>query len=809
MSHSKNHSAISCCIVVVLAIFAFSTLDLRAIDIGPMTWTPRADWVNVKSCKAITGGPDAVGDGVADDTAALQAVCTWLQNRSGRATIYFPPGTYKITDTLKFHDVNSTSILGCGSKTIISWAGANGGAMFLPSATHHMLYMGLTWEGNNLASCAYEHASQATYETVIHHENESFRNFTAKATYSYLDSKGNAITTPVPPTAAILTGFPTTSGGGLTGETMVYNCKFSNCTMGIVQAWAVGNNFMWHVDSCEFDGCDYSINFFNSGCNDVDSCHFEKSKVADVMGGHSMHVRHCTSQGSHYFYSSLADCPLSADILEDCLVDGWTDPTGAVHFGIPGPNVVFDCVFTHPPANAQPPINLTQLTNLVPQLLMSGNYQHGLTEDALVNKVKSNVVFIPAGKRGGSLTSASQVFLKSSYPAESSHVIDVSKPPYSADGTFKNDAAPAIQDAIAAAKKADNGTIVYIPNGIYKIGSSLDGSGGKYSIQGEGFGTQLCWIGPKDGAIISVNNPQKAMIKLLRFSVMGGQNIASVHVTATRPGSLTIDEITTSGFNTGNPGASGDANDEPGLVFGSLPTGMKVYLPHVDSPITAKNSGAAQIFSKYLAIGEIHVSGTAPDTGYLGACVLEGGQQQGTGWNVVVDDNQSLSIGDFYSEQSGNNLSVKRGAGTGEGHVSFQGFLSASGNNNGSGQSTTTLQVANYQGRVFYGSSMFGNFNGSLPVQITQTGTNPVDLTLVANTYTHGNPNIQTEAGATVTRSIEVLDAPYPGVAVPDVPNPLTLDAKKKIADGLDDMRQLEAVDLAVEFGITSQRSLR
>src|ERR1700733_2612908 len=139
MSHSKNHSAIPCCIVVVLAIFAFSTLDLRAIDIGPMTWTPRADWVNVKSCKAITGGPDAVGDGVADDTGALQAVCTWLQKNSGRATVYFPPGTYKISDTLRFHDVNSTSILGCGSKTVISWAGANGGAMFLPSATHHMI----------------------------------------------------------------------------------------------------------------------------------------------------------------------------------------------------------------------------------------------------------------------------------------------------------------------------------------------------------------------------------------------------------------------------------------------------------------------------------------------------------------------------------------------------------------------------------------------------------------------------------------------------------------------------------------------
>jgi hypothetical protein len=785
---------------------ACSLVDSWAIDIGPMTWTPRADWINVKSCKAVTGGPDAVGDGVADDTAALQAVCTWLQNRSERATIYFPPGTYKITDTLKFHDVNSTSILGCGSKTIISWAGANGGAMFLPSATHHMIYMGLTWEGNNLASCAYEHASQATYETVIHHENESFRNFTAKATYSFLDSKGNTVTQPTPPTAAIVTGFPTTSGGGLTGETMVYNCKFSNCTMGIVQAWDVGNNFMWHVDSCEFDGCDFGINFFMSGCNDVDSCHFEGSKIADVMGGHSMHVRHCTSHGSHYFYSSFANCPLSADILEDCLVDSWTDPTGAVQLGIPGPNVVFDCVFTHPPANAQPPIHLTPLTNLPPQLLIANNDEPGLAADALVNKIASNVVSIPHGKRGGSLTSARQTFLQTNYPAESSHVIDVSKPPYSADGTFSKDAAPAIQAAIAAAQAAHDDSIVYIPNGIYKIGSSLNVTGGGYSIAGEGFGTQLCWIGAKDGAIISVTDPRKMTIKLLRFSVPGGQNVASIHETATKPNSIVIDEVTSSGFNPGNPGASGDANDEPGLVFDHLPAGSKVYLPHVDTPITAKDSGAAHIFSKYLAIGEIHVSGTAPDTGYLGACVLEGGQQQGDGWNVVVDDNQCLTIGDFYSEQSGNNLSVKRGAGTGSGHVSFQGFLTASGNNNGSGKSTTSIGVTNYQGRVFYGSSMFGNFNGSLPVQITQTGTNPVDLTLVANTYSHGNPNIQTEAGATVTRSLEVLDAPYPGVAVPDAPNPLTLDAKKKIAEGLDDMRQLEAVDLAVQHGIVTER---
>ncbi len=90
---------------------ACSLVDSWAIDIGPMTWTPRADWINVKSCQAVTGGANAIGDGAADDTVALQGVLTWVQNHGGRATIYFPPGTYKITGTLKVHDVSGVSVL--------------------------------------------------------------------------------------------------------------------------------------------------------------------------------------------------------------------------------------------------------------------------------------------------------------------------------------------------------------------------------------------------------------------------------------------------------------------------------------------------------------------------------------------------------------------------------------------------------------------------------------------------------------------------------------------------------------------------
>ena len=785
-----------------ICFFACLLVNAAAIDIGPMVWTPRADWINVKSSAATTGGPNAGGDGLADDTAALQAVLTFVQNHLAGQTIYFPPGTYKITSTLKVHDINGITLLGCGSKSALSYAGPKGGAMFLPSATHHMVYFGLTWEGNNLASAAYEHASQATYETNIRHENESFRDITAPANYSFLDPKGNTVTSPQPPTAAILTGFPTTSGGGLTGETMVYNCSFKNCTIGIVQAWDVGNNFMWHVDGCQFEDCDYGIRFYRSGCNDVDNSHFEHSKICDVMGGHSMHVRHCTSHGSGYFYGSYVNCPLSADLLEDCWVDGWTNPVGAVQFWIPGPNVIFDCHFTHPPSNAQPPINLKPLTSLAPQLMMSGNRMGALTDAALVNKIASNVIIIPPGKRGSVLTSASKTFLRTKYPADSKHIIDVSKPPYSLTQATK-DCAPALQAAIDAARKANNGAIVHIPPGIWFLSETLNVAGGNYTIEGAGFGTMLGFTGSATGtAVFAVQDPRKIMIRQMRIAVPTGKNVASIRETATGPCSAVYDEITSNGLSMGNPGASGDANHEPGILLDHLPRGAKVYFPHVDTPITAKASGPAQIFARYLCIGMINVSGVSPQTGFLGTQVLEGGQQQGSGHNIVVDDNCNLTVGDYYSEQSGNDVVVSRGAGAQPGHIAIQGFLSASGNNNGSGQPTTTIDIENYAGRLLYGSSEFGNYNSSVPVRITQKGANHVDLVLAALTYSRFSPTIKTESGANVVRALNVLDTPYPGVAMPDMPNPLTGSAKQTIARSLDDMRELEAMDLYVEDGI-------
>lgn len=81
------------------------------------------DVVNVKDFGAI-------GNNTADDTAAIQAAITAVAAIGG--TVFFPVGTYKITDTITVNTgVYTTSIVlkGAGSKSIISQTGTNKDAL--------------------------------------------------------------------------------------------------------------------------------------------------------------------------------------------------------------------------------------------------------------------------------------------------------------------------------------------------------------------------------------------------------------------------------------------------------------------------------------------------------------------------------------------------------------------------------------------------------------------------------------------------------------------------------------------------------
>src|ERR1700722_6775878 len=99
-------------------LLSFLATITFAGTIPELKWEQRSDWVNVKT--DVT--PSAVGNGTADDTAALQAA---LDHVKAGSVVYLPSGTYRITRTLDFNQPRPTGVLiiGHGSTTIIQWDG--------------------------------------------------------------------------------------------------------------------------------------------------------------------------------------------------------------------------------------------------------------------------------------------------------------------------------------------------------------------------------------------------------------------------------------------------------------------------------------------------------------------------------------------------------------------------------------------------------------------------------------------------------------------------------------------------------------
>lgn len=76
----------------------------------------------------------AIGDFVADDTAAVQAAFDWVI--SDRGALFIPQGTYRITSQLTFRQANNTRVYGetrpgANWKTSLRWDGPAGGTFLL------------------------------------------------------------------------------------------------------------------------------------------------------------------------------------------------------------------------------------------------------------------------------------------------------------------------------------------------------------------------------------------------------------------------------------------------------------------------------------------------------------------------------------------------------------------------------------------------------------------------------------------------------------------------------------------------------
>lgn len=763
-----------------------------SVNIPVLTWTPRSDWLNVKNAPF-----NATGDGVADDTNAIQAALTvaTTNNSHGQAisyqrTVYLPPGTYKITKSLTWKGTNTPftdggsglQLIGCGRNTTIVWSGSSGGAMFVTDSATLTNYIGITWNGNNLAGAGYLHAATIHFEDPVRHQNEAFINFTAPGTY---------VSGKTYPSCGIMNGISTSTI--FSADVLVWNCLFSNCTNGLDVGCEEANDYQWCIEGCEFENCGTAVNCVQYGMTTIFDCHFQGSTVADISTNPSLaqSVRCCTSEGSKQFYVIPQSVAFGPQKIEDCRIDRWTSTVSAIDLGNCGPTLVADCVFTNPPGSA-PPIRIHNNNLGTAELLVSNNYYPPPCTALVAPGSYGSVAAIGSGSCGGTvaaLSSGSTVFLQSTWPADSTNILDVTLPPYSADKTGVADATTAIQRAINDAKAAANGSIVYLPLGYYDVSSTLLMTGSNYTVQGSGLCSVVKYTGTNGGTVFSVASPNNLAMEQL--TIGADPSVVAINQTATTGGTMVYDGIQSdlaNGIGSNYVGA--------GVQLNGLPTGSLVFIGHMLSPLTVSNCGPAEIFGRYIENGRLIVNGaTQPKTGFLGISdSMEGGNVAGaTYWDLYVDDNQDLVIGHLYQEQGYNHLSVNRGAGTGSGRVTIQGVKQ----NLHPGY--TSVQVNNYQGRVYYGPTYFANTTSTI---ISQTGSNALDLIFPCDFFGSYAPTITTASGCRLieTKNIYGTGTTYATITYPaDI---MPAGAAPSIAAGLDHLRQLYAEDMKLVHSI-------
>ncbi len=750
--------------VMQLLLLAMCTAVLPP-DIPQLSWQERSDWINVR--RHVT--PPAVGDGQADDTAAIQAA---LDRPGDGQTVYLPPGTYRITRTLVFRGPrHGCLVVGHGRDTRLVWDGPAGGRMFWSNGVAYSRYVGLSWDGRGRAAVGFDHAAQQRFETEVRHEHEAFRNFTAFGIRVGHEQKVAS------------------------AEILYHNCLFENC--GTALAFLTFNDYDNTIDGCEFRNCGTGV-LDNKGNFYARSCHFDGSRRADFVVGseHGSSIRRCTSVGSRRFIDEPGTiAPLT---VQDCHVAAWTDPAGAVHLS-GSPVLMFDCTFTRPPSD-RPPVRLANPA----QKLMLCNNRPAAIEGLVQAAPAAKLYVIPPGRLGGVIASAEQRFLHDSAPVPG-RVFDAVRD-FGAKADGKSDDTAAIQAAIDAAGRAGRRSVAYLPTGRYVVSKTLLVTGRDYTLGGSGYRCGLLWRSAPGRPLIEVSGVRNVTLANLAvgnhdFGPMNHGDDIHVISNLGTPCRLTLDEVSAFGMYQKAP-------DEHGLHFDQLPPGSVVEAIHVqgnlritgsdralflfrtsyEGTVTIRGPAASGTVPIFVAGG--HKNGTVPfgitvDTktctasaapeGFLGFLTRLATQSKPT---LRVCDNRSIVMSDFYNEQSDQHMVFEGAAGQPEGSVTIQGpkmYMFTQ---------EPVIDIRDYAGRIYYGQSQF--YTEPKEPRFVSHGTRLVRLILAGHFWYNTKPRF--ELGPEVKLTL-VANREVPDRGVDD-------EALKAISAALDDLRRLGELDL-------------
>ena len=290
---------------------------------------PFASWANVKRDFG------AVGDGKADDTAAIQRGLDALHQHKTFCVLYIPSGTYRITATLrtirKAHTDYMTSVIGEDpATTILHWDGPENGVIFHYDAWYAKISR-LTLDGAGKA------------KTALGYGN-GFSTYNETSDMVFKD---------------VLYGLWFGMGAEGQAENAVLRCKFFRCKNAGVCTNGFNSMDIWVWDSL-FEDCGYGL--YNAAGN-FHAYHnlFYRSKIMDIGINNLMvfGIVNNTSINSKCFldWRSQMTWGTPASITGNRILDP-TDEI-AMHLGNGGPYLVMDNVFKGRTATKTPQVELT------------------------------------------------------------------------------------------------------------------------------------------------------------------------------------------------------------------------------------------------------------------------------------------------------------------------------------------------------------------------------------------------------------------------------------------------------------------
>lgn len=709
------------------AVFAAPPPDTPRLD-----WEQRSDWVNVRTDVS----PAAVGDGQADDTAALQAA---LDLPGDGRSIYLPAGTYRITGPLVWNGPRVGCLLvGHGRDTRIVWGGGEGGVMFRSNGVAYSRYVGLTWDGQGKAAVGFDHKAEERFETEVRHQHEAYRDFTG---YGIRIGHEQRVAS---------------------AEITYLNCLFERC--GTAVAMLTFNDYNNTFDGCEFRDCgtgiyDFKGNFY------ARNCHFERSRTTDfyVQSEHGDSIRRCTSLGSQRFITEGGTiAPLT---IQDCHVAAWRDSEGAVVLA-GAPVLMFDCAFSHPPS-ARPAVRLLSAAQ---KLIISQNTPDEM--EKLVERVPgAEIRFIPPGSRRGVVRNARQSFLRSDVTLPGK-VFDAVRD-FGAAGDGQADDTAAIQAALDAARDHGAGAIAYLPAGRYAISQSLRVTGGGYTVGGSGFMTRLLWTGAEGGVTMEVADPQDVTLQALTAGHPDlGPQTAEADIRQTSdggPSRCTYDYVFAYGMYQKQPG-------KQGILFQNLSPESVVHGLHIQGNLRFDDSASSRFLFANSYEGTVSVEGRRKEReGILGFMMRLATISDPT---IHVRDNQSLVMSDFYNEQSERHLLLEGEPELPAGAVTIQGAKMHLNTDQ------PILEANGYHGRVYLGQNQL--YIEPKEPRFVTTGETPLELALCGLFLYNVTPRFELGPGTRLTLlANQGLDKA--GLERPE--------GHQAIAAALDDLRRLGQLD--------------